>query len=78
MSEHKGAITLLIATLLLFSLWVIFGTDVIDPLLKNIGAKFTSMVNMIRTPMLGSGMIDLMNGFAFAIPKIRKECSCFE
>ncbi|KIL74678.1 hypothetical protein [Bacillus badius] len=51
MSEHKGAITLLIATLLLFSLWVIFGTDVVDPLLKNIGAKFTSMVNSVFSSM---------------------------
>lgn len=49
MSEHKGAITLIIATLVLFSLFVIFGTEVIGPMLSNIGNKFNDMVDGVFT-----------------------------
>lgn len=47
MAEHKGTITLIIAVLALFALFVTFGTEVISPLMDSIGAQFTSMVTSI-------------------------------
>lgn len=45
MGEHKGTITIIIAVIVLFGLFVAFGQNVIGPLLDTIGGKFTSMVN---------------------------------
>lgn len=47
MGEHKGSLTIIIAVLLLFGLWVAFGRDTIGPLLTTIGTNFTSLVNNI-------------------------------
>ncbi|MFZ7947180.1 hypothetical protein [Neobacillus sp. 19] len=47
MAEHKGAITLLIAVLLLFSLWIFFGENYISPILTSIGDGFTTMVDNV-------------------------------
>ncbi len=47
MGEHKGAITLLIAVLLLFGLWIAFGQNTIGPLLDDIGSNFKTMVNSV-------------------------------
>lgn len=47
MGEHKGVITIIIAVLLLFGLFVAFGNNVISPLLDTIGTNFTTMVNSV-------------------------------
>lgn len=47
MSEHKGAITLIIATLVLFSAFVAFGNDYITPLLGDVGTQFTGLVDSV-------------------------------
>lgn len=56
MAEHKGTITLIIARLVVFSLFVIFNTEVVGPLLNNIGTKFTSMVNDVFTGTTSTNM----------------------
>ncbi|MFL0365721.1 hypothetical protein ACH0BF_22185 [Pseudobacillus sp. 179-B 2D1 NHS] len=53
MGEHKGAITIIIAVLVVFGLFVAFSTDVLDPLLDKIGVAFTKMVDNV---FAGSGM----------------------
>lgn len=45
--EHKGVITIIIAVIVLFGLFVAFGQNVIGPLLDAIGVKFTNMVNSV-------------------------------
>lgn len=45
MGEHKGTITIIIAVIVLFGLFVAFGQNIIGPLLNTIGDKFTEMVN---------------------------------
>lgn len=47
MGEHKGVITIIIAVLVLFGLFVAFGTNVIGPLLQTIGDNFSTMVNNV-------------------------------
>ena len=47
MSEHKGALSLIIAVLAIFSIYIIFATGVVAPLVESIGDKFTAMVNSI-------------------------------
>lgn len=47
MGEHKGVITIIIAVLLLFGLFVAFGNNIISPLLDTIGTNFTNMVNSV-------------------------------
>lgn len=47
MGEHKGVITIIIAVLLLFGLFVAFGNNIISPLLDTIGENFTNMVNSV-------------------------------
>ncbi|MEB6549254.1 hypothetical protein MXL46_09125 [Heyndrickxia sporothermodurans] len=49
MAEHKGAITLLIAVLMLFAVWVFFGENYISPILTDIGDGFKSMVTNVFT-----------------------------
>lgn len=47
MSEHKGALTLVVAVVVLFGLFVAFGQNIVGPLLDTIGDKFTTMVNSV-------------------------------
>jgi len=45
LGEHKGTITIIIAVIVLFGLFVAFGQNIIGPLLDTIGDKFTTMVD---------------------------------
>lgn len=52
-SEHKGAITLIIVALIIFGVFVAFATGVFDPMMTKIGEGFTQMVDNVFD---GSGM----------------------
>lgn len=45
MAEYKGTITLIVAALVLFGIFVAFGTGIIQPLLDNIGNQLNGMVD---------------------------------
>lgn len=53
MGEHKGTITIIIAVLVIFGIFIAFSTDVIDPMMTKIGNGFTAMVNNVFS---GTGM----------------------
>jgi len=44
MDSHKGAITLILAVLVLFGIFIVF-TGVFDGVLETIGSKFSTLVN---------------------------------
>lgn len=46
-SEHKGALSLIIAVLAIFSIYIVFTTGVVQPLVDDIGDKFKDMVSSI-------------------------------
>lgn len=45
LAEHKGVILLIIATLVTFSILILFGTNVVGPILENIGNQSNTMVD---------------------------------
>ena len=45
MDSHKGALTLIIAVLLLFAAWVTFGDKYVKPTLNKTGEGFETMVD---------------------------------
>lgn len=47
MGEHKGTITLVIAVLVLFGIWIFFGNNYIKPLITDIGESFKSYVDKV-------------------------------
>lgn len=53
MGEHKGTITIIIAVLVIFGIFIAFSTDVIDPIMTKIGNGFTAMVDKVFS---GTGM----------------------
>lgn len=55
MSEHKGALSLIIAVLAIFSIYILFATGVVSPLVAKVGTKFNAMVDSIFTNAGGSG-----------------------
>jgi len=47
LSEHKGAILLLIVCVVIFGILVAFATGVIQPLIAKIGANLNTMVTNV-------------------------------
>lgn len=47
MGEHKGTITIILAVLIVFGIFVSFATGVIDPLMDSIGDGFSNMVSSV-------------------------------
>ena len=53
MSVYKATITLIIVSLILFGIFVAFGTEVFSPIMDKIGNKFSTMVDNVFS---GAGM----------------------
>ncbi|MED4882762.1 hypothetical protein [Bacillus smithii] len=47
MSEHKGAILLVVVAIVLFGIFVAFSTGVVQPLVSKIGANLNTMVTNV-------------------------------
>ena len=62
MSEHKGALSLIIAVLAIFSIYILFATGVVQPLVSDVGSKFQAMVDSIFTNAGGGNFDDGAGG----------------
>lgn len=45
LDSHKGALTLIIAVLLLFSVWIFVGNTYVSPAIEDTGENFKMMVD---------------------------------
>ena len=47
MSEHKGALLLVVVAIVLFGIFVAFATGIVQPLVDKIGANLNTMVTNV-------------------------------